>query len=250
MDAIDDTVTVNAADTTPIDAGFCVLALNEAHLRADSGDRGNDLWIDLSLAAGETLLVHATRPRQGSLLADACAGVVTPTAGQALFMGHDWQQLDAEDSNALRSLMGRVFSTNNWFDHLDMVDNILLPHLHHTTSPREQLLEDAARLARRFGLPGLPRGLHLDLTPAESRRAACVRAFLGSPRLIVLESPTDGAYPELVAPLVNAVRSACDRGAAVVWITPSQRLWRDPSIPVTRRVRLARNALVAEGLHA
>lgn len=222
-----------------------VLALERVCLTAASGDPGDDLAADLEIAAGQVVMVHVTRPRQGSLLADVCAGVVGPGEGRVLFMDRDWQDLGTEDTNALRSLLGRVFYEGHWLGHLDMTDNILLAHLHHTRRERADLLSEAAQLSRHFGLPGLPSGRHWQLDRAQSQRAACVRAFLGAPRLIVLEHPTGGAFSQLLAPLVNAVRAACDRGAAVLWLTPSQRVWRDRSIPVTRRLRIARTSLVA-----
>lgn len=224
-----------------------LLELDDVRLRSASGDAAEGVHGSLRVAAGEIVMVQAPRPRQSSLLADACAGIVTPDDGAIRFLGHDWRHLDIDDSNALRALLGRVFFAGHWLDHLDMSDNILLAHLHHTRRARDHLLHEAARLARHFGLPGLPFGSPHGLDRSESQRAACVRAFLGAPRLIVLEHPTSGVFPQILPALVNAARAACARGAAVVWFTPSEVVWRDASIPVTRRVRIARNQLVAAG---
>jgi len=40
---------------------------------------------------------------------------------------------------------------------------------------------EAAKLARMFGLPGLPRGRPAQMRLPDLQRAACVRAFLGTP---------------------------------------------------------------------
>jgi phospholipid/cholesterol/gamma-HCH transport system ATP-binding protein len=219
-----------------------VLHLDAVHLRG--ADPGDDVRGTLTLCAGDVVMLQVTRPAQGTLLADACAGVVHPTRGHITFMQHDWSALDPGRCNALRSIQGRVFHQGNWIQSLDLTDNVLLGQLHHGLRPRAQLLAEAARLARRFGLPGLPVGAASRLDPDSAQRLACVRAFLGAPRLVVLEHPTAGAAPHMLAPLVNTLREACDRGAAILWITPSQRVWRNDDIPVTRRLRIARGALV------
>ena len=222
-------------------------ALDAASVRGAAGDPDANLEASLVLQPSEVVLVHTTRPALGTLLADLCTGVVSPDAGAVRFLGHDWSELDDDDVNALRSLIGRVFYRANWLDHLSVADNVLLPQLHHTRLSRPRLLDDAIRLARRFGLPGLPDGHPNEVDPGELQRAACVRAFLGAPQLLLLEHPSAGSFPEILAPLVDAMRAACTRGAAVVWITPSERVWRDPWIPISRRLRISGRTLVGGG---
>ena len=125
-----------------------------------------------------------------------------------------------------------------------MLDNILLPQLHHTRRPYAEIRAEAARLASWFGLPGLPTGRPGDVPPAMLQRAACVRAFLGAPSLIVVESLADGLADGLLAPLINAMRVARDRDAAVLWFCQDAELYEDPSLPATRRLRLEDNARV------
>jgi phospholipid/cholesterol/gamma-HCH transport system ATP-binding protein len=173
--------------------------------------------------------------------------VVRPASGSARFLGLDWSTLDDDEVNALRALIGRVFYRGGWLDHLSVADNVLMPLLHHTREPRPRLLDAAALMAREFGLPGLPTVEPALCTPADLQRAACVRAFLGAPRLVLLEHPTVGLYPEIMSALVSAIRRACNRGAAVLWMTRSQSVWRDAWLPVTRRLRLAGRVLLAAG---
>jgi phospholipid/cholesterol/gamma-HCH transport system ATP-binding protein len=94
------------------------------------------------------------------------------------------------------------------------------------------------QLATHFGLPGFPAGGPRDLVPEDLQRLACVRAFLGNPTLLLLEEPTFGVYPELLVPLIHAIRRARSRGSAVLWLTAAAGVWRDPSIPATARYRL------------
>jgi hypothetical protein len=62
--------------------------------------------------------------------------------------------------------------------------------------------------------------------------------------LVLLESPVQGRFTNLMPPLLNALAAARDRGAAAVWFTRSDLVWRDPSIPATMRLLLGERGLV------
>ena len=128
--------------------------------------------------------------------------------------------------------------------HGTLLENILLPQLHHTRRKIAELRNEAVQLAEHFGLPGLPSGWPDDVMRADHQRAACIRAFLGQPSLVVLEEPTFGVYPEILPPLVNAIRRACDRGCGVIWLTREDQVWNDPLLPATRRYRLTARKLM------
>jgi phospholipid/cholesterol/gamma-HCH transport system ATP-binding protein len=116
--------------------------------------------------------------------------------------------------------------------------NVLLPQLHHTHRPVAALREAAVELARTFGLPGVLLVRPRALTPADRARAACVRAFLGEPRLVLLESPVQAQFADLIPLLLNALAAARDKGAAAIWLTRSDLIWRDRPFPATCRLRL------------
>lgn len=221
-----------------------VLRFEGARLYTGEGAGGEAIDLNLSLYGGDLFLVNAERPRFGSIFADACCGLNLPVEGTISFLGKDWASLPPDTANALRGRIGRVFTSGNWINSLTLMENILLSQRHHTRRDFAELQEEAVRLAIHFGLPGLPSGSADDLIRADHQRAVCVRAFLGQPSMILLEEPTFGAYPDLLLPLVNAIRSACDRGCGVVWLTLDDQIWNDPLLPVTARYRLSARQLM------
>ena len=200
--------------------------------------------VGLSVCSGELFLIRLARFEQTATFADACAGILQPISGRVYFLGRNWPQLPPDQANALRGRIGRVFRTANWIKHLSLMENILLSQLHHTRKSVRRLRDEAGKLAQQFGLPGLPLGLPGDFTTADLRRAACVRAFLGQPLLILLEEPTSGIYAEIISALMAAVREARERGAAVIWLTQKNLIWRDPTLPVSQRYRLVAGKLM------
>jgi phospholipid/cholesterol/gamma-HCH transport system ATP-binding protein len=200
--------------------------------------------VDVTLHASELVLIQPGDDQHERVLTDLACGLLPPTRGTVRFLGRAWSELPADQANAHRGRIGHLVRRGAWIPHLTLLDNILLPQLHHTRRPYAEIRAEAARLASWFGLPGLPTGLPAELPPTILQRAACVRAFLGAPALIIIESLTDDPGDGLLAPLINAMRVARDRDAAVLWFAQGARLYDDPSLPATRRLRLQGDAIV------
>jgi phospholipid/cholesterol/gamma-HCH transport system ATP-binding protein len=220
-----------------MDAGHTVLEL--AGVRASPAEDGpGTAGFELHLMPGELGLIDVPDLRRGGWLADLCCGLIPLKEGRVRFLGHDWPQLPDHYAAALRGRIGRVFSSGGWIAFLDIATNILLPQLHHTRLGQQELRERATQLSCAFGLPGLPVGHVDDLSALDLARCACVRAFLGEPALLLLESPDQGLFTELHLPLLDAVASARSRGGAILWTTRTGQIWVDRTVAVTRRWRM------------
>ena len=199
--------------------------------------------VDLRLSTGDFALVDARYSGQAAWLADLCSGLLPLAAGNVRFLGRDWSAMPWDYAAALRGRIGRVFRSGSWIGSMDVAANILLPQLHHTRDDPSSLRERAVALSCAFGLPGLPLVRPSELIAGDLARAACVRAFLGDPELILLDSPVQGRFISLIVPLLNALAAARDRGAAAIWFTRSDVVWDDPSFPATHRLRLGERGL-------
>ncbi|WP_221251285.1 ATP-binding cassette domain-containing protein [Desulfuromonas versatilis] len=192
------------------------------------------LWeLSFSLGEGELLLVMLERGQYRIPLADVALGITEPAQGRVLFLGEDWRRLGPTRGAARRGRCGRVFATQGWCAALAVNDNITLAQRHHTLRSVEQIEAEATNLARYFGLPGLPLREPGRTRPGDLGRAALARAFLGRPALLLLEEPTRHLYPEILPPLLNALRAARRRGAAVLWTTSEPRLWNEQALDPT-----------------
>lgn len=187
---------------------------------------------------GELFLVRAERENERLPLAQAAEGLVAPEQGSVMFLGEDWQSMSADHAAACRGRIGRLFEDEGWISDLDVDQNIMLAQRYHTSRSEEEILEEALKLARVFGLPGLPRGRPGSMRRWDLRKAACIRAFLGQPDFIIIEPPARGVYADLMAPLTSAVQSSRKRGAAVLWTLTDPKLWNHCAIRATTRARM------------
>jgi len=227
--------------------GHSVLEIAHATVSSREHERANLMRGNMHADAGDLVLIQVVDLHQAELWADLAVGLVSPQNGRVSILGNDLSGLDTQTCNWLRGRVGRVFGRGNWIDRLSLLDNVLLSARHHSGRDADDLRAEASTLARAFDLPGIPLGMPDRFTRMDLQRAACVRAFLGDPLLVILEDPTYAAPANLLKPLVDAIRAARNRGAAVMWFSPSSDIWRDRSIPVTRRYRMAGNELMEFG---
>jgi phospholipid/cholesterol/gamma-HCH transport system ATP-binding protein len=228
-----------------MDFGGTILDLALARSAGEAGEV--PARFDLRLSPGDLLLIDAPDAAAAAQFADLCCGLIPLAEGTVRFLGRDWATLPRDFAAALRGRIGRVFATGGWIDSLDVATNILLPQLHHTRHDPAALRDKAASLACAFGLPGLPLGRAADLPPRDLARVACVRAFLGDPALLLLESPVARQFADFMTPLLNAVAAVRSRGAAAIWFTGSDAVWRDRAFPATQRWRLGEAGLQSTG---
>lgn len=194
--------------------------------------------ISFELGGGDLLLVRIERENERLPLADASQGLLPPEKGEVRFLGEDWTQLPSDLASARRGKIGRLFDDEGWISDLDVDENILLSQLHHTDLTEAEIIDEALKFARVFGLPGLPRGRPGKVRRWDLRKAACIRAFLGKPALIILEQPVRGVYADFIAPLLDAVQSARRRAAAVLWTVTDPQIWRYAAMHATSSARM------------
>ena len=201
----------DASPTTPL------LEFRDAHFAASAYAGSATLHLDWQVMRRQLVLVRCDHRQRLSLLAGACCGMAHATRGDARFMNRPWHAVPMEEADAMRGMIGRDFAAGHWLDYLSVAENILIQQEYHTRRPTDELRREAARLASRFGLPGLPTVPPNELSDEDLRRAALVRAFLGTPQLIVLEQTardTSGLGPALI----NAVIQAQQHATAVLWL--------------------------------
>jgi phospholipid/cholesterol/gamma-HCH transport system ATP-binding protein len=219
-----------------------VLALEAAR---GSGERVPLAALDLTLMEGDFALIEVPGSRRGAAFADVCCGLFPLTAGRARFLGRDWQTTPQRHADALRGRIGRLFHQPLRPDMHDVATRVLAARLHHTRIPDATLRDEATSLALRFGLPGLPAGPARQLTEPDLLRAACVRAFMGQPRLVILELPVTFQQDDLLPALLEVGAEARGQGVTIMWLAGAGPALRDRSVRPTHRLRLSDTGLAS-----
>lgn len=200
--------------------------------------------VSFALRGGDFLAIRTREGLTRLAFADVAQGLVGPDSGRVTFLGEDWREMSPGHSAECRGRIGRVFETNAWISNLDVDENITLAQRHHSRRPEEEIAVEAGVLAAQFGLTGLPRGRPAVVRRADLRRAEWVRAFMGAPTLLLLENPTKDVSMESLPGLIRAVKAACSRGAAAIWMTDDVRVLAQVVPESTQHFEFAGVALV------
>jgi ABC-type sugar transport system ATPase subunit len=139
-------------------------------------------------------------------------------SGRVLFEGVSWEYRSTYGLLACRGRIGWVLSQPAWVNNLNVLENVLLRQMHHTITPRKELLAEAQKLAYAVELSEVPAGRMGALEISTLRRAEWVRAFLGSPKLVILHRAFNGIEYRYFESLTKIVRDTLNRGTAIFWL--------------------------------
>lgn len=181
--------------------------------------------IDLTLGAGERLLVMGPSGSGKTTMVSMIGGLLTPTAGRVLLGGTDLYAQDDKSRAAIRlERLGFVFQSFNLLSALSARENVEVPLRLAGASPGEARAR-AEELLGRLGLSERKDHRPRDLSGGEKQRVAIARALARDPEVVLADEPTanlDSATGREVAETL--CRLGCEEGRGVVIVSHDQRL--------------------------
>jgi polar amino acid transport system ATP-binding protein len=142
--------------------------------------------------------------------------------GQEITNGH-------VDVNALRRKIGIVFQSFNLFPHMTVLENITLAPRKARGLSKEEAETAAHELLERIGLDEKAHEFPDRLSGGQQQRVAIARALAMSPTLMLLDEITSALDPQLVAEVLNLVRSLTDVGMTMILATHEMGFAREVS---------------------
>jgi branched-chain amino acid transport system ATP-binding protein len=196
--------------------------------------------IDLTVRAGEIVTLVGANGAGKTTLVKAISGLLPAQRGQILFEG---EQIERSSPRA-RVLLGiaHVPEGRQTFAGLTVAENLELGGSVRRNRRREDIGRRMQEVCQRF--PVLLERLHdvvANFSGGQHQMLAIARGLMAEPKLLILDEPSLGLSPVLVAQIFPLIASLRDRGIAILLSEQNARL----SLAIADRGYVIENGRVA-----
>jgi polar amino acid transport system ATP-binding protein len=182
--------------------------------------------IDLTVAEHEVVcLIGASGSGKSTLL--RCINLLEDIDAGRIWIEGDEITARGVDVDRLRRRVGIVFQAFNLFPHMTVLGNVTLAPRKVLKLPTETADSRAMELLTRFGLADKAHEYPDRLSGGQQQRAAIVRALAMQPDILLLDEITAALDPELVAEVLDVIRSLARDGMTLVIATHEMGFARD-----------------------
>ena len=177
--------------------------------------------VDLTLAAGESLVVIGGSGTGKSVLIRCILGLLTPDKGSIKVDGQEMVGLSASGRDMMMRRVGMLFQGGALFDSLTVWQNVAFGLIQGRGMKREQARQIALEKLSHVGLgPDVAELKPAELSGGMQKRVALARAIATEPEIIFFDEPTTGLDP-IMSDVINDLIVSCVRrvGATAISIT-------------------------------
>jgi ABC-type sugar transport system ATPase subunit len=178
--------------------------------------------ITFSVQPGEVRAVLGKNGAGKSTLIRLLTGAETPDSGEVLLDGRPFEESGGgRTREAARRGLRAVYQELSLVPSMSVAENMSLGAWPRRRGllDHEAMLDGSAVAMRRLGMTLDPRLPVTALSPAARQMVEIARAFLGNPRLVILDEPTSSLAAAEVDQVCDAVRSVAANGVAVLYVS-------------------------------
>ncbi len=209
-----------------VNASAPVPALRIEGLHKSYGDLEVLRGIDLTVAEHEVVcLIGASGSGKSTLL--RCINLLEDIDAGRIWIEGDEITGRGVNVDRVRRRVGIVFQAFNLFPHMTVLGNVSLAPRKVLRLPTETADSRAMELLTRFGLADKAQEYPDRLSGGQQQRAAIVRALAMQPDILLLDEITAALDPELVAEVLDVIRSLARDGMTLVIATHEMGFARD-----------------------
>jgi branched-chain amino acid transport system ATP-binding protein len=176
--------------------------------------------VSLEVKAGEVVCLLGANGAGKSTLINTVSGILRPRSGRVTFDGRDITGVKA--SRIARWGVVEVPEGRGIFAHMTVHDNLLMgAHLRSDA----QVKSDLDSMYQRFPVLEKRRANRAGvMSGGEQQMLALARALMARPRLLLLDEPSMGLAPLMVASVFETVREIAASGMTILLVEQNARL--------------------------
>ncbi|MDQ3915985.1 MAG: amino acid ABC transporter ATP-binding protein [Actinomycetota bacterium] len=174
--------------------------------------------IDLSISAGEAVVVAGPSGSGKSTMLRCINALETIDSGEILFDGQSISNA-GKDIYRIRADIGMVFQQFNLFPHKTVLQNITLGPVEVKGLSDADAKKKATELLERVGIPEKSGAVPADLSGGQQQRVAIARALAMEPKLMLFDEPTSALDPEMIREVLDVMRDLAKSGMTMIVVT-------------------------------
>lgn len=174
--------------------------------------------VNVKVEKGEVLVILGPSGCGKSTLLRCINGLEKIKSGDILL-----DNLSIYDKNVqlreIRQRIGMVFQTYDLFQHMTVMENLLLGPTKAQGRKKEEVLPLARELLKRVGLADRENDYPRQLSGGQKQRIAIVRSLCMQPEIILFDEVTAALDPEMVREVLEVISDLAKQGMTMLIVT-------------------------------
>lgn len=161
-----------------------------------------------------------------------CLNLLDPPTGGTILI--DGENILSKQANVpkLRRKMGMVFQSFNLFEHLTVMENLVIGQVKLLKRSRSESEKRAMELLKMVGLAEKAAVYPGQLSGGQKQRVAIARCLSVEPEIILFDEPTSALDPTMVSEVLSVIRRLAAEGMTMAIVTHEMSFARDVSTRV------------------
>ena len=192
--------------------------LSVKHLKKKFGK--NTVLKDISFDVNEKDIIAIVGPSgSGKSTLLRCLNMIeTPDNGKIIFEGTNL--LDKNTNLPLiREKIGMVFQQFNLFNHLSVLDNLILAPIKLKVMGEGSAKRKAIMLLDEIGLKNKALSYPSSLSGGQKQRVAIIRTLMMDPDIILFDEPTSALDPEMVGEVLDLINMVASENKTMIIVS-------------------------------
>jgi len=155
----------------------------------------------------------------------------TASGGKIIINGTDITD-PKTDISKVRLKVGMVFQNFNLFEHLSVLDNLMLGPIKLLGMPRREAEEQGRALLKQVGMIAKAEAFPKELSGGQKQRVAIARCLAMHPDVILFDEPTSALDPTMVSEVLSVIKDISKQGITMLIVTHEMKFAHDVSTRV------------------
>ncbi len=151
-----------------------------------------------------------------------------PTSGKIIINGVDVTDPKSNIS-MIRKKVGMVFQSYNLFDHLSVIDNLMIGPIKLLGMSAADAEKRALLLLSQVGMLERVEAFPSELSGGQKQRVAIARTLSMNPDIVLLDEPTSALDPHSVSEVLSVIRDIAKNGITMMIVTHEMKFAKNVS---------------------